>query len=52
MLAINAAPGIRISTEREPRADHANEKCGHADSDQRELPDAGRDSERVGFAEV
>ena len=38
------------STERQPRTDRANKKRGHADGDERELPDAGNDGEVFGFA--
>ena len=40
------------STEWESRADCANQKRGHADRDEWELPDTGRDGEVVGFAEI
>ena len=40
------------STEREPRTNCANKKRGHADGDQWELPDARRNGEIVGFAEI
>ena len=44
--------GNRNSTKREPRTDRANKKRGHADCDEWELPDARRDGEGVGFAEI
>ena len=40
------------STQREPRTDRANKERGHADCDEWELPNARRDGERVGFAQV
>src|SRR5437016_14523423 len=40
------------STKRESRADCANKKRGHADGDEWELPDAGKDGEVFGFAEI
>ena len=45
-------PGNRNSTEREPRTDRANKKRSHADGDKWELPDAGREREVFGFAEI
>ena len=44
--------GNRNATERQPRADGANKKRGHSNSDQWELPDASRDGEGVGFAQI
>ena len=44
--------GNRNSTERKPRTNRANEKRRHADSDERELPDAGSDGEVFGFAQI
>ena len=40
------------STKREPRTDRANKKRGHADGDERELPDTRSDGEVFGFAEI
>ena len=40
------------STEWEPRTDRTNKKRGHTHGDQGKLPDAGRDSEVVAFAEI
>src|SRR5512132_3920232 len=39
--------GNRNSTEREPWTERANKKRGHADRDEWELPDTGRDREVV-----
>ena len=39
-------------TKWQSRADRANKKSGHAESDERELPDAGGDSEIFPFAEI
>ena len=44
--------GNRNSTERQSRTDRANKKRGHAHGDEWELPDAGRDGEVFGFAEI
>ena len=44
--------GNRNSTKWESRTDRANKKRSHADSDEWKLPDAGRDGEVVGFAEI
>ena len=44
--------GDSDSTEREPRAHRANEKCGHASSDERELPDARSNGEVFGLAQI
>ena len=40
------------STEWESGTDRANKKRGHADRDEWELPDTGRDGEVFGFAEI
>jgi hypothetical protein len=40
------------STECEPRTHRANEKRGHPDGDEWELPDARSDGEVVCFAEI
>ena len=40
------------STKWESWTDRTNKKRGHTHGDQRKLPDAGRDSEVVGFAEI
>ena len=40
------------STEWEPRPNRANKKRGHADGDERELPDARSDSEVFRFAQI
>ena len=40
------------STEWESRTDYANKKRGHSDGDEWKLPDAGRDGEVVGFAQI
>ena len=47
-----SGPRNRNSTKREPWTDRANKKRGHADCDEWELPNARRDGERVGFAEI
>ena len=39
-------------TEWESRTDRANKKRGHSDGDEWKLPDAGRDGEVVGFAQI
>ena len=39
-------------TERQPWTDRTNKKRGHADGDERELPDARREREVFGFAEI
>ena len=44
--------GNRNATEREPRAERANKKRRHPDRDEWELPDAGREREVFGFAEI
>ena len=44
--------GNRNSREWETRTDRANKKRGHANGDERKLPDARRDGEGVGFAEI
>ena len=44
--------GNRNSTKWESRTDRANKKRGHADGDEWELPDAGRDGEVFDFAEI
>ena len=40
------------SREWESRTDRTDKKRGHTRGDQGKLPDAGRDSELVGFAEI
>jgi hypothetical protein len=44
--------GNRNSTKRKPRTDGANKKRSHADGDEWELPDTGRDGEVFSFAEI
>ena len=40
------------STKRQPRAEGADKKCSHAESDEWKLPDARGDGEVFGFAQV
>ena len=47
-----SGPRNRNSTKREPWTDRANKERGHAHRNEWELPDARRDGERVGFAEI